>query len=307
MSRVRFGIDLGGTKTEIIALDEGGDECLRWRVATPQGDYPAILKTVTGLVTRAEDELACHASIGIGTPGAISPASGLMKNSNSTCLNGKPLRDDLQQALQRPIRLANDADCFALSEASDGIAADASSVFGVIVGTGTGAGIVVDGKLLSGINAIAGEWGHNPLPWPADEERPGPDCYCGRSGCIETWLSGPALERQYQQAGGIFINAQKISAAAARDEALAVRVIDAYVDRMARALAGVINLIDPDIIVLGGGVGNIERLYREVPQVWQQYVFSDRVDTQLLRPLYGDSSGVRGAAWLWSLEEILQG
>lgn len=303
MERVRIGIDLGGTKTEIIALDSTGAECLRKRVTTPQGDYPAILKTIAELVQHAEQELACRASIGVGTPGAISPATGLLKNSNSTCLNGKPLLDDLQQALQRPLRIANDADCFALSEASDGAAAGASTVFGVIVGTGTGGGIVVNGKLLSGINAIAGEWGHNPLPWPTDEERPGPDCYCGRQGCIETWLSGPGLERQYQQVGGEQRSTQEIAEAAEQGQSLAVQVVEAYVDRMARALASVINLIDPEVIVLGGGVGNIECLYHDVPQAWQQYVFSDRVDTRLLKPRYGDSSGVRGAAWLWSIDE----
>ncbi len=298
---MRIGIDLGGTKIEIIALDSHGVECLRRRVSTPEGDYAAILKTVIGLVRHAEQELACRASVGIGAPGAVSPATGLLKNSNSTCLNGKPLLKDLQQALQRPLRIANDADCFALSEASDGAAADAGNMFGVIVGTGTGGGIVVDGKLLSGINAIAGEWGHNPLPWPTDEERPGPDCYCGRQGCIETWLSGPGLERQYRQISGESFSAQEIAAAAEQDEPLAVQVMDRYVDRMARSLASVINLIDPEIIVLGGGVGNIERLYRDVPQAWQQYVFSDRVDTRLVKPQYGDSSGVRGAAWLWDV------
>ncbi|VAW76703.1 Cryptic sugar kinase Mak, partial [hydrothermal vent metagenome] len=297
MDDIRIGIDLGGTKIEIIALDRHGVECLRRRVSTPEDDYAAILKTVVGLVRHAEQELACRASVGIGAPGAVSPATGLLKNSNSTCLNGKPLLKDLQQALRRPLRIANDADCFALSEASDGAAAGAGNMFGVIVGTGTGGGIVVEGKLLSGINAIAGEWGHNPLPWPTDEERPGPDCYCGRQGCIETWLSGPGLEHQYRQISGESFSAQEIAAAAEQDEPLAVQVMDRYVDRMARSLASVINLIDPEIIVLGGGVGNIERLYRDVPQVWQRYVFSDRVDTRLVKPQYGDSSGVRGAAW----------
>ena len=303
MDKVRIGIDLGGTKIEIIALDHTGAECLRRRMPTPQGDYPAILAMIAELVKHAEQTLACSASVGIGTPGAISPASGLLKNSNSICLNGKPLLEDLQKALQRPLRIANDADCFALSEASDGAATGAGTVFGVIVGTGTGGGIVVNGKLLSGINAIAGEWGHNPLPWPTDEERPGPDCYCGRKGCIETWLSGPGLERQYQQAGGESLTAQEIATAAEQDEALAVQVLEAYVDRMARALASVINLIDPEVIVLGGGMGNTERLYRDVPQAWQRYVFSDRVDTRLVKPRYGDSSGVRGAAWLWGVDE----
>ncbi len=306
MDNIRIGIDLGGTKTEIIALDHTGAECLRQRVSTPQGDYAAILKTITGLVQHAEQALSCHASVGIGTPGAISPATGLLKNSNSTSLNGKPLRDDLQQALQRPVRLANDADCFALSEASDGAAAGAGSVFGVIVGTGTGGGIVVNGKLLSGINAIAGEWGHNPLPWPTDEERPGPDCYCGRQGCIETWLSGPGLERQYQQAGGKPNPAQDIAEAAEQGQPLAVQVMEAYVDRMARALACVINLVDPEVIVLGGGVGNIGCLYHDVPRAWREYVFSDRVDTRLVKPQYGDSSGVRGAAWLWGVGEQVE-
>ncbi len=304
MDKVRIGIDLGGTKIEIIALDHNGTECLRQRTPTPQGDYPAILAMIAELVKHAEQTLACSASVGIGTPGAISPASGLLKNSNSICLNGKPLLEDLQKALQRPLRIANDADCFALSEASDGAATGAGTVFGVIVGTGTGGGIVVNGKLLSGINAIAGEWGHNPLPWPTDEERPGPDCYCGRKGCIETWLSGPGLERQYQQAGGESLAAQEIATAAEQDEALAVQVMEAYVDRMARALASVINLIDPEVIVLGGGVGNIESLYHDVPQMWQRYVFSDRVDTRLVKPRYGDSSGVRGAAWLWGVDEL---
>jgi len=305
MDQIRIGVDLGGTKIEITALDNTGAECLRKRVPTPQGDYPAILRTITEQVQHAEQELACRASVGVCTPGAISPATGLLKNSNSTCLNGKPLQDDLQQSLQRPLRIANDADCFALSEASDGAAAGASSVFGVIVGTGTGGGIVINGKLLSGINAIAGEWGHNPLPWPTDEERPGPDCYCGRQGCIETWLSGPALEHQYQQVGGKPASAQEISVAADQGEQLAAQVVKIYVDRMARALASVINLIDPEIIVLGGGVGNIDCLYRDVPQAWQQYVFSDRVDTQLVKPKYGDSSGVRGAAWLWGQDECV--
>ncbi len=303
MDGVRIGIDLGGTKIEIIALDADGNVRLRHRVATPQGDYGGILDAIADLVAGAERELGGRATVGIGTPGAVSPATGLMKNSNSTCLNGQPLLDDLCERLRRPVRLANDADCFALSEASDGAAAGARSVFGVIVGTGTGAGIVHQGRLLHGVNAIAGEWGHNPLPWPRDEERPGPPCYCGRHGCIETWLSGPGLERQYRDAGGAALSAAAIDAAARDGEALAGAVMAAYVERMARALASVINLLDPEVIVLGGGIGNIECLYREVPAVWQPFVFSDRVDTRLVKPRHGDSSGVRGAAWLWTLGE----
>lgn len=298
---LRLGIDLGGTKIEAVVLDSQGRELLRRRVDTPQGDYAATLNVVVALVLAVEGELDESLTVGIGTPGAISRASGLLKNSNSVCLNGKPLLQDLQVALKRSIRIANDADCFALSEATDGAAAGSSSVFGVIVGTGTGGGIVIDGKLLNGINAIAGEWGHNPLPWPRDNELPGPDCYCGKHGCIETWLSGPGLERAYQAATGTMLAAREIAQRDAAGEAAAVTVLDGYVDRMARALASVINIVDPEIIVLGGGLGNISRLYRDVPEIWNQYVFSDRVATRLVAPKYGDSSGVRGAAWLWPL------
>jgi predicted NBD/HSP70 family sugar kinase len=302
MERVRIGIDLGGTKIEAIALDSAGAELLRRRTQTPQGDYSGILQTIADMVCAVEKELGCRASVGIATPGAVSPATGLLKNSNSVCLNGKPLLLDLQVLLQRPVRIANDADCFALSEASDGAAAGALSVFGVILGTGTGGGIVWQGKLLSGINAIAGEWGHNSLPRERDEERPGCDCYCGKQGCIETWLSGPALEREYRTATGEVLCAREVAARDAAGESAAKRVMDAYVDRLARALAGVINVIDPETIVLGGGVGNIQRLYRDVPAVWGEYVFSDRVDTKLVRPKFGDSSGVRGAARLWAAD-----
>lgn len=298
----RIGVDLGGTKIEAIALDNDGTEQLRRRVATPRDDYPSILRVVAQLVTDLERQLDTTASVGVATPGAVSPASGLLKNSNSICLNGKPLREDLEMALQRPVRIANDADCFALSEAIDGAAAGAAVVFGVIAGTGTGGGIICHGRLLSGVNAIAGEWGHNPLPWPRSDEQPGHACYCGRQGCIETWLSGPALEREYFRLSGISLSAGDISLRDESGEPLAARVLDAYVDRMARALASVINVIDPQIIVLGGGVGNIQRLYRDVPAAWDRYVFSDRVDTRLVKPRYGDSSGVRGAAWLWPVE-----
>ncbi|HHJ13103.1 MAG TPA: ROK family protein [Gammaproteobacteria bacterium] len=296
---MRIGVDLGGTKIEIVALDDDGSERLRRRVPTPRGDYAATVRAVAELVRATERELACRASVGIGTPGAISPATGLLKNSNSTCLNGRPLKADLEHALERPLRLANDANCFALSEARDGAGAGARSVFGVIVGTGTGGGLVFEGRLLGGVNAIAGEWGHNPLPWPEAGELPGPACYCGRSGCIETWLSGPALERQYREQTGEALSAQEIAQRADAGEAAAGDLLQVYAGRMARALASVINLFDPEVIVLGGGVGNIEMLYGEVPARWGAHVFSDRVDTRLLPPRHGDSSGVRGAAWLW--------
>jgi predicted NBD/HSP70 family sugar kinase len=296
---IRIGIDLGGTKIEAVALNTEGDELLRRRVATPQDDYNATLQTIAQLVTAAERQLAGRATVGIGTPGAISPASGLMKNSNSVCLNGQPLLEDLQLLLQRPVRIANDADCFALSEAMDGVAAGADVVFGVIVGTGTGAGIVCHGRLLSGPNAITGEWGHNPLPWPDDAERPGHACYCGKQGCIETWLSGPALQREYLRATGSALSAYEIAARDVAGESAARHVLDTYIDRMARALAAIINVIDPHVIVLGGGIGNIQRLYHDVPAAWGKYVFSDRVDTRLVQPRHGDASGVRGAAWLW--------
>ncbi len=299
---LRIGVDLGGSKIEVIALEVSGQPILRRRVATPQGDYGGTLKAIADLVTGAEAELGCRARVGICTPGAISPATGLLKNSNSVCLNGKPLLTDLQQCLKREVRIANDADCFALSEASDGAASGAASVFGVIVGTGTGGGLVVAGRLLAGPNAIAGEWGHNPLPWPNDQERPGPVCYCGKTGCIETWLSGPGLERDYFQATGVALKAERIAEQKRRAEPAAVACMQRYTDRMARALATVINLVDPEVVVLGGGVGNIGDLYDTVPQAWGRYVFSDSVATRLVRPLHGDSSGVRGAAWLWPID-----
>lgn len=298
-SPFRLGVDLGGTKVEIIALDASGEVRLRHRVDTPKGEYTATLEVIAGLVTDAEQRLGCNASLGICTPGAVSPATGLLKNSNSVCLNGKPLLQDLQQRLQRDIRIANDADCFALSEATDGCAAGAASVFGVIVGTGTGGGLVINGQLLAGPNAIAGEWGHNPLPWAKDSELPGPDCYCGNSGCIETWLSGPGMERDYQQVTGRSLPGAIIAEQDKQGDAAASACLDRYIGRMARALASVINIVDPEVIVLGGGVSNIDRLYLDVPGQWGRYVFSDRVDTRLVKPLFGDSSGVRGAAWLW--------
>lgn len=291
---VRIGIDLGGTKIELIALDEQGGERLRRRVATPQGDYEGTLAAVAGLVAWAEAELGEPVRVGIGTPGAISPATGLMKNSNSVCLNGQPLKQDLEARLARPVPIANDANCFALSEATDGAAAGAEVVFGVIVGTGCGAGLVVRGHTLTGPNAIAGEWGHNPLPWPMDEERPGPACYCGKTGCIETWLSGPGLARD----AGIGLSPPEIVARAEAGDEACEAALRRYEDRLARCLAHVINVLDPDVIVLGGGMSNLGRLYENVPRLWGRYVFSDAVSTRLAAPRYGDSSGVRGAAWL---------
>lgn len=327
-SSLRLGVDLGGTKIELIALDESGREILRRRVPTPQNDYLATVAAIAALVHQAEYELGGHGSIGVGTPGAISPATGRMKNCNSTCLNGQPLQEDIERALNREIRLANDADCFALSEAVDGAAAGANTVFGVILGTGVGGGVIVRGQLLVGRNAIAGEWGHSPLPyfqfahrqadreptgthpatgealvhpWPSPRElEAAPACYCGKKGCIETWLSGPGLAADHVRYGGEDLPAHEIAQLAAAGYGPCSATLARYEERMARALAGVINLLDPDVIVLGGGMSNIARLYETVPKLWCRYVFSDRVDTQLVPPKYGDSSGVRGAAWLWN-------
>lgn len=293
---MRIGIDLGGTKTEAIALDDDGRELLRERVATVQGCYEATVRTMVALVDGLETRLGRRGSVGVGMPGAVSPATGLVKNANSTWLIGKPLDRDLAEALGRPVRLANDADCFALSEASDGAGAGAALVFGVILGTGVGGGVVAYGRLLSGPNAIAGEWGHNPLPWPTDDERPGPSCYCGKTGCIETFLSGPGLARDFARAASRAADAAEICASG---EPQAVAALDRYCERLARALAMVINILDPHVIVLGGGMSKVPRLYESVPRHWGRHVFSDRVDTALRPPVHGDSSGVRGAAWLW--------
>lgn len=292
---MRVGIDLGGTKIEGIALGDDGAELFRERVPTPRDDYEGTLEAISGLVANAEAATGATGTVGIGLPGALSPATGRLKNANSVWLIGKPLDRDLADRLGRPVRLANDANCFALSEATDGAGAGARVVFGVIIGTGTGGGVVVSGRLLTGPNAIAGEWGHNPLPWPTDDERPGAECYCGQRGCIETWLSGPGFARDH---GGT-MTAPEIVAAAAAGDGVALAAIDRYVDRMARSLATVINLLDPDAIVLGGGMSNLDALYDQVPARWGAWVFSDRVDTKLVKNAHGDSSGVRGAAWLW--------
>jgi fructokinase len=293
-----LGIDLGGTKIEIIALDEQGAVLLRRRRQSPRGSYRATLDAIRELVIGAEAELGARGTVGFGTPGAISPATGLLKNSNSTWLNGMPLDRDLADVLGRPIAIANDADCLALSEATDGAAAGAATVFAVILGTGVGGGLAVHGKVLAGPNAIAGEWGHNPLPWPDPDELPGAPCYCGLTGCIETWLSGPGLARDYRLHAGVERDPPAIVAAAAQGDAPADAALRRYEHRLARGLAAVINLLDPQAIVLGGGLSQLPRLYTAVPALWDRYVFSDTVRTSLAPAMHGDSSGVRGAAWL---------
>ena len=299
---MRIGIDLGGTKIEGIVLDEAGKERARQRVATPQGSYEETVHAVASLVHALEAVAGGRCRVGVGHPGAISPASGLIKNANSTRLNGRTLDVDLKRALGRDeVRLSNDANCFAVSEAADGADRGAPVVFGVILGTGVGGGIVIDGRPLVGAQAIAGEWGHNALPVPRDDERPGPPCYCGRSGCVEAWLSGPAFQGQFAAMTGRNLRATEIAEAAKMGDRAAADCFEAYCDRLARALASVVNLIDPHVIVLGGGLSRMDALYRRVPELWRRYVFSepDRIATRLLPPLHGDSSGVRGAAWLW--------
>jgi len=304
---IRIGVDLGGTKIEAIALLSSGDELLRRRIPTPQGDYLGTIAAVASLVQEIETELGVvdvdrPRQVGIGIPGAISLESGLVKNANSTCLIGEPLQQDLERVLNRTVKISNDANCFTISEATDGAGAGAKIVFGVILGTGVGGGIVANGQLLTGANSIAGEWGHNPLPWPTVGEvdlQQIPICYCGRLGCIESYLSGPALAHDFRTVGGDRRwDAEQIVAASKTGDALADSTLQRYEERLARGLASVINLLDPDVIVLGGGLSNIERLYSNVPKIWGRYIFSDRVSTKILPPKFGDSSGVRGAAWL---------
>ena len=302
---IRIGIDLGGTKIEGIALGREGHVLERRRVSTPRHDYGGTIRAIAGLVEALEASLGSRGTVGMGMPGAISPATGLVKNANSIWLIGRPLKPDLEAALGRPVRLANDANCFALSEAVDGAAAGAEVVFGVIVGTGTGGGIVVRRQVLTGPNAIAGEWGHNPLPWPSPGELPGAECYCGRRGCIETLLSGPGMARDHASVTGEQLTSELVVERAAGGDAAAEATLRRYEHRMARALASIINVLDPDVIVLGGGLSQLQRLYTSVPAVWGQWVFSDRVDTILVPPRHGDASGVRGAAWLWSPQESI--
>ena len=297
---MRIGIDLGGTKIEAIALDDNGIELFRHRINTPQHDYPATLDAIFELVKELESQTQQTGSVGLGIPGAISPATSLVKNANSTWLIGKPLDKDLEVKLGKPVRIANDANCFVMSEATDGAGKDADIVFGVIIGTGTGGGICINRQLVVGSNAIAGEWGHNPLPWPSATETPGPDCYCGKQGCIETFLSGTGFARHFHQQNSKQLSAPEIVTLAEQGNEQAEQALQVYEDRMARALASVINIIDPHVIVLGGGMSNIQRLYDNVPKLWGNYVFSDKVHTQLLPNMHGDSSGVRGAAWLWN-------
>ena len=309
---LRAGIDLGGTKTEVAVLDASGAFLLRRRVPTPRDDYLATVRTIAELIIDAEQQTGRHCSVGVGIPGTLSTTTGRVMNANSTWLNGQPLLQDLQAALNRPVRIQNDANCLAVSEATDGAAADAHCVFAVILGTGVGAGICIAGQVLTGRNAIAGEWGHNPLPRAGylDHELPGPNCWCGRRGCLETWLSGPALasdfarhERGAADHGAAdrtgALDARQVLALAKQGDPAANAALDRYLDRLARGLAGVINLLDPDVIVVGGGLSNLDILYQELPRRWGREVFSDHVRTVIVPARHGDSSGVRGAAWLW--------
>jgi fructokinase len=298
---LRIGIDLGGTKIEGIALDPSGVERARHRVATPRGDYQATILAIRDLVACIEADVGVPspASVGIGMPGIVSPATGRVKNANSTWLIGRPFDQDLAQALGRPVRVENDANCFALSEATDGAGTGAAVVFGVIVGTGTGGGVVVHGRLVTGCNAIAGEWGHNPLPWPDADEWPGPACYCGRTGCIETFLSGPGLAADHARRTQEPLDADAIATRAAAGDPAAQATLTRHAHRFAKALAGIINMLDPDVIVLGGGVSNLPNLHTAIPESWPPFVFSDQVATRVVPAKHGDSSGVRGAARLW--------
>ena len=300
-TNMRIGIDLGGTKIEGIALDDVGNELFRKRISSPQGDYQNTLNAITDLVNEIENVTQTTGTVGVGIPGMISPQTDLVKNANSTWLIGHPLKADLESLLQRKIRIENDANCFVVSEATDGAAKGAEIVFGVIIGTGTGGGVFVRGQSIIGANAIAGEWGHNPLPWPTQKELPGRDCYCGKQGCIETWLSGPGFEKDHQLTNKLThpILAKEIVLLAEKGDETTQASLQRYEERLAKSLASIINIIDPDVIVLGGGMSNIRSLYKNVPKLWGNYVFSDQVSTQLVSPRHGDSSGVRGAAWLW--------
>ena len=297
---MRLGIDLGGTKIEIVALADDGAVLCRRRIATPAHDYRAIVDAIATLVHSVEGELGCSGTLGIGTPGALTPSTGLLKNSNSTALNGKPLQRDIEQAVGRPIRLANDTNCLTLSEAIDGAGRSARVVFGAILGTGVGGGIAVEQRILEGRNNLAGEWGHNPLPWATEAERPGRACYCGKRGCIETFLSGPGFAADFSERTGRTMTARDIAAAADAEDERALEAFALYEDRLARGLAHVVNIIDPDTIVLGGGLSNVARLYRNVPALVEKYVLSAPVSVTIAPAEHGDSSGVRGAAWLWS-------
>ena len=297
---MRFGLDLGGTKMEAVLLDNTGEIVWRERRPTPAEDYQAIIETIAALVAQAAIETAQEMTVGIGMPGSLSPKTGLARNSNTQCLNGQAIKQDLESAMAREVRLANDANCFALSEATDGAGAGAQSVFGVIIGTGCGGGLVFDGKLQNGANGIGGEWGHNPLAAPTADELPGPPCYCGRHGCNEVWISGSGFARDHGAIAGQKLTAEQIIAS---DSAAAKASFERLYDRIARALGAVINVVDPDVIVLGGGLSNVDALYTHIPEIWDGYIFSDVIETRLVKNKHGDSSGVRGAAWLWPLNK----
>jgi fructokinase len=297
---MRIGVDLGGTKIEALALDSAGRELRRLRVATPQQDYAGTVEAIAQLVCELERETEANGTVGVGIPGTIVAATGLVKNANSTWLNGRPLGHDLSETLGREVRCANDANCFAISEATDGAAVGAGVMFGVILGTGCGGGVVMRGAIHSGANGLAGEWGHTPLPWMCAEEYPGPACYCGRLGCLETWISGPAFEREFAKASGRVLRSAEIIAAAESGDAEAEAALERLEDRIARGLSTVVNVLDPDVIVLGGGLSRIDRLYAGgVSRRLRDYGFGGGVETPVVRNLHGDSSGVRGAAWLW--------
>ena len=296
---MRIGVDWGGTKIEAIALSEDGATLWRERVATTREDYAASVRTTVELIARAERETGTTGTIGIGIPGVVVPRTGLVKNANSTWLIGKPFKTDIESMLGREIRCANDANCLALSEATDGAGAHKRVVFAVILGTGCGGGIAVDGKVHEGPHAIAGEWGHNPLPWQNPNEYPGAQCYCGRRGCIETWISGTSFERRYSEVTGNRVRAPAIVQRAQSGEPAATAILSRYQNQLARALAHVINLLDPDIVVLGGGMSNVAQLYETLPQSVDEYVFGHGGNATIVPATHGDSSGVRGAAWLW--------
>ena len=300
---MRIGVDLGGTKIEIIVLDGDGAAVLRRRVPTPVADYSATVRAIAALVRSAQSQIGVLASVGIATPGALSPQTGLLRNSNSVVLNGKPLDRDIAEALEQPVRLENDANCLAISEAIDGAGAGCPVVFGAILGTGVGGGIVIEGRILTGLNRIGGEWGHNPLPWATKSERPGYRCYCGKHGCIETFLSGAGLAREYFSLSQNELLAEQIAEAEQSGEPDAVRALSTYKHRLARSLAALVNVLDPDMIVLGGGISNVETLYAGLPELIAQYAFADGIRTRVVRAAHGDSSGVRGAAWLWPINK----
>ena len=297
---MRLGLDLGGTKTEIVALGDGGHEIYRKRVDTPAASYDAIVATLAGLVREAESALGQRGTVGVGIPGTVSARTGLVKNANTVALNGRPLDRDLGRALARDVRCQNDANCLALSEAVDGAGAGRRVVFAAILGTGCGAGIALDGRPWAGANLVAGEWGHNPLPWPTADEVPGPACWCGKTSCIEKWISGTGFADDYARAAGVRLKGEQIVARARQGEAAARGALERYANRLARALAHVVNLLDPDVIVLGGGMSNVDELYELVPPQLANYVFGGEADTPVVRNKHGDSSGVRGAAWLWN-------